>query len=216
MKIYKTIITIFFLSASVANGHVGLAYPNGGETFNAGDLINIKWFIIIDHGDCDWDLYFSSDGGSTWAAIENNISKAQLEYEWTVPGNLTDQAKVRIVQDNVVSAQYDAVSGNFAINSSTTGIVSDNSEVKDFFIYPAYPNPFNNSTVISFNLPEQDQVKITVFNIAGEEISTLINLEMPAGFHQFRWEADDVPSGVYFYAVETKRSLQTRKLILIK
>ena len=215
MKPLKIFSIVCFLSASLTFGHVGIDYPKGGESFEAGDLINIQWHIDIDHGDCDWDLLFSSDGGNTWSSIANNLSKGQLEYEWTITAKATNQGKVKVVQDNQIGADYDAVSGDFTINS-TTGIISNDDEVKEFSIYPAFPNPFNNSTVISFNLPEQDQVKITIFNIAGEEIETLLNSEIPARFHWFRWDEDDVPSGVYLYTVETKQAIQTKKVILIK
>lgn len=214
MKIYKAIILVFFLTVSIY-GHVGIDYPKGGETFNAGDLISIKWYIIIDHGDCDWDLYFSTDGGSTWNTIASDISKQQLEYEWTVPNISTSQGKVKVVQDNVVAGQYNAISGNFTI-TTTTGITSEEIGIKDFFINPAYPNPFNSTTVISFNLPVKDDVKLNIFNVAGEKIKTLINAEMPAGFYKVSWDADQVSSGVYFYTIETKNFLQTRKVILIK
>jgi hypothetical protein len=215
MKFHKIFFIIFFFSISVSYGHVGLDYPKGGETFNAGDLVNIKWYIDLDHGACDWDLYLSTDGGNTWSEIANNLPKAQLEYEWTVPDNSTGQGKVRVVQDNVAYGDYDAISGNFTINSVTEVTLKD-TEVKDFFINPAYPNPFNSTTIISFNLPAQGEVKLHIFNVAGEKIKTLINEEMSPGFHRVSWNADDVSSGVYFYTIETKNFLQTRKVILIK
>ena len=70
--------------------------------------------------------------------------------------------------------------------------------------------------MISFNLPEQNHVKLIVFNVAGEEVETIVNSEMSAGFHKISWNADNASSGIYFYAIETKYSLQTRKVILLK
>jgi hypothetical protein len=215
MQFYKIFFITFFFSISVSFGHVGLDYPKGGETFNAGDLINIEWYIAIDHGDCDWDLYFSADDGNTWSEIAIDIPKGQLKYEWTIPAIATEQGKVKVVQDNKITTSYDAMSRDFTINLATD-ITSENTEVKDFFINPAYPNPFNSTTIISFNLPVQDEVKLHIFNVVGEKIKTLINEEMSPGFHKVSWNADDVSSGVYFYTIETKNFLQTRKVILIK
>jgi len=212
---YYFIIVICLLSFSHVFGHVGITYPKGGETFNAGDTISIQWQVLIDHGENNWDLYFSTDGGSNWSEINLNISKSQLRYEWIVPGNSTNNAKVLVVQDNAIGADYQSESGDFTI-TSTTGITDNDNRVKEFFIYPAYPNPFNSTTVISFSLPEQSNVKLNIFNIAGQKIKTLVNSDMQPGLHKVSWNADDVPSGVYFYTIETKYALQTRKVILLK
>ncbi len=215
MKLYKILLIICLFSSTIFP-HVHLTYPLGGETFNAGDTVNIEWEVVIDHGPNNWDLYLSLDGGSTVSEIALNLPKEQLNYSWVVPDNPTNQGTIIVVQDNEVSADYEDMSGDFTINTTTTGITDKNILAKDFVIYPAYPNPFNNSTVISFNLPEQSPVKINVYNIAGEKVKTLINSEMQSGLHNVSWNADDFTSGVYFYTIETKNSIETRKLILLK
>jgi len=216
MKYYKVLLIIYILSPSMILAHVGLDYPDGGETFETGSTITIQWHAEIDHGPSNWDLYFSPDGGSTISEIALDLSKTQLSYDWVVPEISTDQGRIIVVQDNDIGADYQDMSGNFTINETTTGITDKNNQPKDFIIYPAYPNPFNNSTIISFKLPEKSQVKINVFNIVGEEVKTLVNSEMQPGLHKIRWNADEVPSGVYFYAIETKNFVETRKLILLK
>ena len=214
---FYTIFSLAFLaSASSAVGHVLLKYPSGDETFSTGDTIKIEWQVAIDHGDCNWDLYFSTDGGSSWSEIAIDLSKSNFSYEWIIPGNATSSGKIKVVQDNVIGSNYESESRNFTINNLPTYIASEENQIKNFVIYPAYPNPFNSSTVISFNLPEQNHVKLIVFNVAGEEVETIVNSEMSAGFHKISWNADNASSGVYFYAIETKYSLQTRKVILLK
>ena len=216
MRQYKILPIIYLLSSTMLLGHVNIIYPVGGETFNAGDTITIKWVVAIDHGPNKWDLYFSSDGGSSVVNIASDLPKSQLSYAWVVPQTSTNQGIITVVQNNDVGADYEDMSSDFTINTTTTGITDKNILAKEFVIYPAYPNPFNNSTVISFRLPEQSQVKINVFNIAGQEVKTLVNSEMQQGLHKVSWNADDFPSGVYFYAIETKNSIETRKLILLK
>ena len=215
MKLYKILLIICLFSSTIFP-HVHLTYPLGGETFNAGDTVNIEWEVVIDHGPNNWDLYFSPDGGSTVSEIALNLPKEQLSYSWVVPDNPTNQGTIIVVQDNDVSVDYQDMCSAFTINARTTDITDKDILAKGFVIYPAYPNPFNNSTVISFRLPEQSQVKINVFNIAGQEVKTLVNSEMQQGLHKVSWNADDFPSGVYFYAIETKNSIETRKLILLK
>ena len=80
--------------------HVMLDYPVGGETFNWGETVNIQWHITIPHTTINWDLYFSSDGGATWAAIQLNIPTSQLSYNWVVPDTLTSMARIKIFMDN--------------------------------------------------------------------------------------------------------------------
>ena len=187
MKLYKILLIICLFSSTIFP-HVHLTYPLGGETFNAGDTVNIEWEVVIDHGPNNWDLYFSPDGGSTVSEIALNLPKEQLSYSWVVPDNPTNQGTIIVVQDNDVSVDYQDMCSAFTINARTTDITDKDILAKGFVIYPAYPNPFNNSTVISFSLPEQSQVKINVFNIAGQEVKTLVNSEMQSGFAQGKLE----------------------------
>jgi hypothetical protein len=216
MKSYILFILIYLCTSSYILGHVGINYPSGNEEFYPGEVITIKWYIAIDHGDCDWDLYFSSDNGTTWSDISLDISKSQLEYDWTVPDISTGFGKIRVVQDNILGGDYSAQTSAFTIIQSSTDVTSENTHIKEISIYPAYPNPFNSSTIISFNLPGKDYVTLNIYNVSGQKIGTLVNGELPAGLHQVRWNADDAATGVYFYAILTNETEQTRKLILIK
>ncbi len=216
MKSSIIYIIIFLLNLSVSFGHVGINYPIENSEFTSGSSVIIQWYIAIDHGDCDWDIYFSTDNGNSWSIIEENLHKSQLTYAWTVPNIQTTLGKIKVVQDNSLAADYDAVSGRFSISLGTTDIIHENIQANEFFLSPAYPNPFNSSTVISFNLPQQEYVQLNIYSISGERIKTLVNTEMSAGFHQATWNADEVTSGVYFFSIETKNFLQSRKVILMK
>lgn len=208
-------VMFFVLAVSLTFGHVNIKYPRGGEEFNAGDTITIKWEENIDHGESDWDLLYSSDGGGNWSVIINDLSKNVHEYQWALPANPTDKGKIKVVQDNKNASVYTSESGYFTINQ-VTGIVSEESKTKSFELYQAYPNPFNSSTVISFYLPQESHVTLTVFNITGEEIKNLIDSEISAGLHQMNWDASDVSSGIYFYTIQTESKLQTGKVVLLK
>jgi hypothetical protein len=79
-----------------------------------------------------------------------------------------------------------------------------------------YPNPFNPSTDIAFALPNAGQVKLVVYNILGQEVTTLIDGHMEAGNHSVTFEADNYSSGVYFYRLNAERYTQTLKMMLLK
>lgn len=80
----------------------------------------------------------------------------------------------------------------------------------------ASPNPFNASTAIAFDLPESGRVNLTVYNIFGQEVETLIDAHYEAGYHRTVWNAADKAGGLYFYRIQSAHFSQVNKLILIK
>ncbi|MHA1973130.1 MAG: T9SS type A sorting domain-containing protein, partial [Candidatus Hodarchaeales archaeon] len=93
---------------------------------------------------------------------------------------------------------------------------------KEYSITQNYPNPFNPTTQIKFGLPSQSHVKITVFNLLGEVVTTLVNSDMAAGYHEIQFNASNISSGVYFYSIEAssidgaKSFLTVKKMMLLK
>ena len=79
-----------------------------------------------------------------------------------------------------------------------------------------FPNPFNPETAIRFTLPAASSVKLTVFNLLGQEVKLLVNEYKEAGTHIINFNASDFNSGVYIYRLETNGVTQTRKMILVK
>jgi hypothetical protein len=86
-----------------------------------------------------------------------------------------------------------------------------------FSLEQNFPNPFNPSTKIQYNLPENSFVSLKVYNSIGREIVSLVNGEVPAGTHEVLFDASGLNSGVYFYTLKTGNNfVQTRRMILIK
>jgi len=84
-----------------------------------------------------------------------------------------------------------------------------------------FPNPFNPTTTIQFALPENSHVRVTVFNIIGQVVATVIDEDMEAGYHQAVWDGTDgdgraVASGLYFYRLDAGTYSQSRKMVLLK
>ncbi len=79
-----------------------------------------------------------------------------------------------------------------------------------------YPNPFNPATIINFNIPEQGQVKLSVFNMLGEEVAVLVNSVVAAGPHKAEFNAVSLPSGAYFYKLQQGNSVMIKKMLLLK
>lgn len=100
----------------------------------------------------------------------------------------------------------------------------DNHKVtpEKFSLSQNYPNPFNPTTEINFNLSQDGFVQLKIFNIIGQEVSTLLNEYEPAGLHQIKFNASSLPSGVYLYRLIVKNNKSittfsaTKKMLLIK
>ncbi len=84
------------------------------------------------------------------------------------------------------------------------------------FSLSAYPNPFNASTQIVFELPRADNVELAVFDLAGRLVETLYSGRLEAGRHEFSLNARDWPSSIYFYRLQHGMQIETRKMILLK
>ncbi|GAB4290003.1 MAG: hypothetical protein Kow0098_08270 [Ignavibacteriaceae bacterium] len=86
----------------------------------------------------------------------------------------------------------------------------------DYILNQNFPNPFNPSTTISFQIPEQAQIKLSIFNSLGEQIAILLNEFMPAGNYQISWDAADLPSGIYIYRLQAGSKILSNKMLLLR
>lgn len=111
-----------------------------------------------------------------------------------------------------------AISVNLTgFSNSSVGIsrISDNLP-DNFRLFQNYPNPFNPTTTIRFDLPENVFVELKIFDLAGREISNILQHNLNAGSYSVNWNASSVPSGIYIYRLKAGKFTETRKMILIK
>ncbi len=87
---------------------------------------------------------------------------------------------------------------------------------KDFALYQNFPNPFNPSTMISYNLPKRAHVMLTVYDVLGREVRVVVNIVEQPGGYEVNFNASDLPSGVYFYRLTAGSFVATKKLLLLK
>jgi hypothetical protein len=104
----------------------------------------------------------------------------------------------------------------YKIKDKVTNVTKEPQIPQKFALYQNYPNPFNPTTTISYDLPERAHVKLTVYNILGQEVATLVNAEQEPGRYNVNFNASDLPSGVYFYRLEAGNFIEQKKMILIK
>ena len=112
-----------------------------------------------------------------------------------------------------------AIIGETWIYSDTITITGiDYTEIKpeEFFLFQNYPNPFNPSTSIQYAIGSRQLVTLKVYDVLGNEITTLVSEEKPEGTYEVTWNANNLPSGVYFYQLKTGEFTQTKKMLMIK
>jgi len=100
-----------------------------------------------------------------------------------------------------------------------TGSFLEGSELDlptEFALSSNYPNPFNASTVIEYQLPEAGDVKLEVYNLIGEKVATLVNGAEEAGYKSVTWDASEVSSGLYFYRLTSGDFSETKMMMLVK
>jgi len=183
-------------------------------------------------------LYYrkSTNGGTNWTAFApvNLTSSNRDTFFFPIPGSSigTYVQYYFAAQDIALPTPLMSTlpAGGSGINPPGTtapatrfqfyvGVVgiTQNSEIpKEFKVYDNFPNPFNPSTQIKIDLPQKLSVKVTVYDIAGREVKTLLNSEMNAGSYSVEFNASDFSSGVYFYRVETQIGIVTKKMLMVK
>lgn len=98
-----------------------------------------------------------------------------------------------------------------------TGVSTELKEIPGIFeLKNAYPNPFNPTTTIGYAIPEASTVRLTVYNVTGQKVATLMNEKQSAGQHEIVFNAGQLASGLYFYRLEAGNQIMIKKMTLLK
>ena len=169
------------------------------------------------------DYIVPGDGEGIFHGIENNDCygvRNTIGYAKTVYLSFMAEASCEFYVDSVaVSDDFRTLLTNICdwFEIPYTGVESKPSQsVAEFTLHQNYPNPFNAETTISFNLAANSEVKITVYNIYGQLVETLFDGYENADYHQVKWEAGDLASGIYICRVETSMRSVSQKILLLK
>jgi len=107
-------------------------------------------------------------------------------------------------------------SQTIAASTIITGVAIINNIPTEYNLSQNYPNPFNPTTSIQFSIPKESFVKLSVFNVIGQEIQVLVNKNMSAGSYKVNFDASKLNSGMYLYRIETADYTSVRKMLLVK
>ncbi|MFL3026124.1 MAG: T9SS type A sorting domain-containing protein, partial [Candidatus Neomarinimicrobiota bacterium] len=133
--------------------------------------------------------------GSGW---EGNLfmSKNNNDNAWQTPG-VWSHTYVGRKDGDILSTEDDMIASSFALERN-------------------YPNPFNPTTTIEYSLGLAGPTRLMIYDVLGRELVRLVDEHRPAGIHKVVWNASSMPSGVYFYRLESSNFTRTQKMILMK
>ncbi|MFI5145515.1 MAG: T9SS type A sorting domain-containing protein [Ignavibacteria bacterium] len=145
----------------------------------------------------------NTDNGVSWIQKNEGMGRQQINSLYTTADYI-----------------YAGTQGSSVWRRPLTDIISVNKQgisvPETYSLSQNYPNPFNPSTTIDYQLPISGFVKISVFDVLGQEVKTLVNEYKQAGTYNVRFDASELPSGVYFYKITSGDFTGTKKLTLIK
>jgi hypothetical protein len=143
--------------------------------------------------------------------FDNGVNK-NFRYEYLVDlGGGTPEPMLIELDENDLGLYSQLV-----LWSGSTNIETQVSEPQGFRLHQNYPNPFNPVTQIAFDLQKTGLVELSVYNLVGEKVSTLVNGRLNAGSHSVQFDAAAIPSGLYLYRLTQSGITESRKMILIK
>ena len=197
---------LFFYSVDSLKGLVRY-YPSDGVGKPAThDIMDVQASALF----ASYSPYFTND----WFALDGQNdyhllpTAAALGHGFTPPGTWANP----YFPGNLPGDVNIGATKAFTLTSVAAAIGSPHT----FVLQQNYPNPFNPSTNVEFSLPSSSQVRLTVYNMLGQEVATLVNGQMEAGTHTVRFDASRLSSGIYLYRLNAGSFVKTMKMILLK
>ena len=194
--------------------YIKIINPNGGETVIKDSTYIVRWEDNI--SDKVNIILMRSD--TLFTSIGKSIVSATNAYLWNVPDSLqadsTYKIKITSIDDSTLSSTS---TNSFIIKAkTTTGVKNENIIAKEYKLYNNYPNPFNPSTTIKFDIKESGLVSLKIYDILGREVRTLLDEEKPAGSYKINFDAANLPSGIYLYRIQSGNFNSVKKMILLR
>jgi photosystem II stability/assembly factor-like uncharacterized protein len=164
---------------------------------------------ILFAGTFEHGIFYSTNGGKTWIDGNSSMGRRSVFKLVIVGANLfaavsSDIASIRSVWRRPLSEMPTGVGDKYEQNPT------------EFKLEQNYPNPFNPMTCIPFSIPTKSFVSLKIYDLIGRVTATIISEEMLAGKYLKRWNADELPSGVYFCELRAGSLIEMKKLLLLR
>lgn len=196
------------------------------EYYNSQDLLyhpKLEWDANGESDMLRYEIYRKVDDGSwTYLTYVYYTSTSYIDYDVELSelsGADEIQYKIRAKDDDSKTSVYSetaSCTGYEGILHKNKNEENDDIVIKEFKLNDNYPNPFNPSTQISYQLPKAEYVSLVVYNSLGQEVKTLVNKAQPSGIYNINFKADNLPSGVYIYKLKAGNFVNVKKMLLMK
>jgi len=185
--------------------------------------------IILDGDDnYEFNLFLNKDNFALAGEADYEMVESGADKEMQLDGLPPGEYYIGVKCVNTVMSVTSIYIGDLSVlngvkysitaswNEELTNEIASVSQPCEYILNQNYPNPFNPSTTISYELPKSSYVMVSIFDVCGHLIETLINSNQTAGKYQVQWNASGYSTGMYFYLIETPEFQQVRKMILMK
>lgn len=195
----------------VSNQPPSIEEISGPDSINTHETVSFE-ITASDPEDNDLSMRTSwSDSDTTqWSDFQSKNS-FNVERTFDNVGNYTLKVQVKDTHDSLSSWKSHTV-----VVDTTTAIENGKNLPDQFRLYQNYPNPFNSSTTIEYDIAERSKVKISIYNITGKKIATLLDTEKEPGEYSIKWNPSNQATGVYFYRIKTETNTAVKKMSFIK
>lgn len=179
----------------------------------------LSWFINTPTSSLNYELQVSEDAVFTTPTIISNLNSSSYQAN-NLAKDKTYYWRVRSKDTGGNFSNYSKAE-KFAVGS-LTGVENNNGKIPtEFSIAQNYPNPFNPTTIINYGIPQNAEVTLSIYNMLGQKIKTLVSEQKSAGTYSVQWNGDNefgqkVSSGAYIYRIAAGNFVKSMKLILMK
>ena len=172
--------------------------------------VPVEYSFTFEGSDPDEDaLLFALEAGPDGSSMTSNGV-----FTWTPKANQAEKSyTVRVSLSDGTNIVYHQ---SVVVGSALVGVELETGIPSEFKLLQNYPNPFNPTTNIRFGLPKESSVRLTVFNILGQEVAVLVNNTLPAGFHKVSFNAANLNTGMYIYKIEADNFVSVKKMLFVK
>jgi len=164
-----------------------------------------------------YEIWRKIDNGN-WSNIGTSTTNSYDDIDYFWGGHITLYYKIRVKDtQNKYSVFSNEIIGLGTIAPKVAGKYNNEIEnIYEYYLSSNYPNPFNPSTVIHYEIPNDGLVTIKVYDELGREVKTLVNLYQNKGKYDINFEASQLTSGIYFYRLQSGSFVSTKKMLLLK
>ena len=186
--------------------------PLNNETL-VGDVVTLEWQQVDHATEYRVQLYESGPDGLALIIDSSGVSETMVSFR--LPA--TNEYAWQIQASNEAGISPWSNVSRFTANTTAETGIDDETLPNIFAVHPNYPNPFNPSTTLRFDLPVPAGVSIHIYNALGSLVDVLMSdQQLPSGRHRVQWNAADLPSGTYFCQVRAGEKIEVRTLSLLK